>query len=142
MPLLDLLIEQIPAPEYDPGHPLQAHVTNLDASPYVGRIAICRVRHGTIRRGEPVAWCRSDGTIEAVKVSELYVTEALDRVPAQEAGAGEIIAVAGIAEITIGDTLADADDPRALPPIMVDEPRCRSRSGPTTRRCRARTATS
>ena len=112
MPLLDLLIEHIPAPEYDPDHPLQAHVTNLDASPYVGRIAICRVRHGTIRRGEPVAWCRSDGTIEAVKVSELYVTEALDRVPAQEAEAGEIIAVAGIAEITIGDTLADADDPR------------------------------
>ncbi len=122
MPLLDLLIEHIPAPEYDPDHPLQAHVTNLDASPYVGRIAICRVRHGTIRRGEPVAWCRSDGTIEAVKVSELYVTEALDRVPAQEAEAGEIIAVAGIAEITIGDTLADADDPHALPPITVDEP--------------------
>jgi GTP-binding protein len=121
-PLLDLLTTHIPAPQHDPDHPFQAHVTNLDASPYVGRIAICRVRHGTIRRGEPVAWCRSDGTIERVKVTELYVTEALDRVSAEEASAGEIIAVAGIPEITIGDTLADAEDPRPLPLITVDEP--------------------
>ncbi len=121
-PLLDLLIKTIPAPEFDPEHPFQAHVTNLDASPYVGRIAICRVRNGTIRRGETVAWCRADGTIERVKVSELYVTEALDRVEAEEASAGEIISVAGIPEITIGETLADAEDPRPLPVITVDEP--------------------
>ena len=121
-PLLDLLVEHVPAPEYEPEHPLQAHVTNLDASPYVGRLAICRVRNGTIRRGETVAWCRHDGSIERVKVSELYVTEALDRVDATEAEAGEIISVAGIPEITIGDTLADADDPVPLPVITVDEP--------------------
>jgi GTP-binding protein len=121
-PLLELLLQHVPAPDYDPGHPLQAHVTNLDASPYVGRLAICRVRHGAIRRGETVAWCRSDGSVERVRVSELYVTEALDRVEAAEAEAGEIISVAGIPEITIGDTLADADDPRALPVITVDEP--------------------
>jgi GTP-binding protein TypA/BipA len=121
-PLVDLLITHIPAPEYDPEHPLQAHVTNLDASPYVGRLAICRVRHGTIRRGETVAWCRADGQIERVKVSELYVTEALDRVDAEEAAAGEIISVAGIPEITIGETLASAEEPRPLPVITVDEP--------------------
>ena len=121
-PLVDLLITHIPAPEYDPAHPFQAHVTNLDASPYVGRIAICRVRHGTIRRGEAVAWCRADGQIERVRVSELYVTEALERVEAEEAAAGEIISVAGIPEITIGETLADAEDPRPLPVITVDEP--------------------
>ena len=121
-PLLELLLEHVPAPEFDPEHPLQAHVTNLDASPYVGRLAICRVRHGTIRRGETAAWCRTDGTVERVRISELYVTEALDRVEATEASAGEIISVAGIPEITIGDTLADPDDPRPLPVITVDEP--------------------
>ena len=121
-PLVELLITHIPAPGYDPAHPFQAHVTNLDASPYLGRLAICRVRHGTIRRGETVAWCRADGKIERVKVSELYVTEALERVDAVEASAGEIISVAGIPEITIGETLADADDPRPLPVITVDEP--------------------
>jgi GTP-binding protein len=121
-PLLDLLLEHVPPPEYDPDHPFQAHVTNLDASPYVGRIAICRVRHGAIRRGETVAWCRADGRIERVKVSELYVTEALERVEAAEASAGEIISVAGIPEITIGETLAAADDPQPLPVITVDEP--------------------
>jgi GTP-binding protein len=121
-PLLDLLLEHVPAPEYDPAAPLQAHVTNLDASPYVGRLAICRVRNGAIRRGETVAWCRTDGQIERVKVSELYVTEALDRVEAEEAAAGEIIWVAGIPEIMIGETLAAADDPRPLPVITVDEP--------------------
>ncbi len=121
-PLVELLVTHIPAPRYDPSHPFQAHVTNLDASPYVGRLAICRVREGTIHRGETVAWCRADGEIERVKVSELYVTEALDRVEAEEASAGEIISVAGIPEITIGETLAAADDPRPLPVITVDEP--------------------
>jgi len=121
-PLVDLLLEHVPAPEYDPAHPFQAHVTNLDASPYVGRIAICRVRHGVIRRGETIAWCRADGDIERVKVTELYVTEALDRVDAEQAAAGDIISVAGIPGITIGETLADAQDPRPLPVITVDEP--------------------
>ena len=97
-------------------------MTNLDASPYVGRLALCRVRNGTIRRGQEVAWCRADGTIEPAKVAELYVTEALDRVEADEAGPGEIVAVAGIDEITIGETLADPDDPRPLPVTRVDEP--------------------
>src|SRR4051794_10716025 len=121
-PLLDLLLEHIPAPTYDEGHPLQAQVTNLDASPYVGRLAICRVRHGTIRKGQQVAWCRADGTVQRVAITELYITEALDRVDAAEAGPGEIIAVAGLAEVTIGETLADPDDPRALPVLSVDEP--------------------
>jgi GTP-binding protein TypA/BipA len=121
-PLLDLLLEHIPAPSYEPDHPLQAHVTNLDASPYVGRLALCRVHHGTIRRGQAVGWCRADGTVERAVVGELYVTEALDRVEADEASAGEIIAVAGIPEVTIGETLADPDDPRPLPVITVDEP--------------------
>jgi GTP-binding protein len=121
-PLMDLLVEHVPAPEYDPDHPLQAHVTNLDASPYVGRLAICRVRNGTIRRGEQVAWCRADGTITNAKVAELYITEALDRVEADEAGPGEIIAVAGLPDVTIGETLADPEDPRPLPVITVDEP--------------------
>ncbi len=121
-PLLDLLLEHIPAPTYDPEHPLQALVTNLDASPYVGRLAICRVRHGTIRKGQQIAWCRADGTIQRATVAELYVTDALERVDAPEAGPGEIIAVAGIAEVTIGETLADLGDPRALPVITVDEP--------------------
>jgi GTP-binding protein len=121
-PLLELLLEHVPAPEHDPAHPLQAHVTNLDASPYVGRLAICRVRHGVIRRGETVAWCRADGRIERVRVSELYVTEALERVDAEEAAAGEIIWVAGIQEIMIGETLTDAEDSRPLPVITVDEP--------------------
>jgi GTP-binding protein len=121
-PLLDLLLEHIPAPKHDPEHPLQALVTNLDASPYVGRLALCRVRHGHIRRGQQVAWCRADGSIERAQISELYVTEALERVDAQEAGPGEIIAIAGIAEVTIGETLADPEDPRPLPVITVDEP--------------------
>ncbi len=121
-PLMDLMLEKIPAPEYDPDHPLQAHVTNLDASPYVGRLALCRVHNGTIRSGQQVAWCRADGTVERATVSELYITEALERGPAEEAGPGEIIAVAGIEEITIGETLADPADPRPLPVITVDEP--------------------
>jgi len=121
-PLLDLLLEHIPAPAYEEGHPLQAHVTNLDASPYVGRLALCRVHHGSIRKGQAVAWCRADGRVERAQVGELYVTDALDRVEAEEAGPGEIIAVAGIPEITIGETLADPEDPRPLPVITVDEP--------------------
>jgi GTP-binding protein len=122
-PLLDLLVETIPAPEYEDGHPLQALVTNLDASPYLGRLAICRVWQGTIRKGQDVAWCRADGkTIDRGKVTELFVTDNLDRVSAEEAGPGEICAVAGFADITIGETLADANDPRQLPVISVDEP--------------------
>jgi GTP-binding protein len=121
-PLMDLLVETIPAPEYDENAPLQAHVTNLDASPYVGRLAICRVRNGTIAKGRPIAWCRADGTVTSARVAELYVTENLDRVDAAEAGPGEIIAVAGLPDVTIGETLADPDDPRPLPVITVDEP--------------------
>ena len=121
-PLLELMVDHIPAPEYDPDAPLQAHVTNLDASPYVGRLALCRVHNGTIRAGAPIAWCRADGSIEPAAISNLYVTEALDRVEAAEAGPGEIIAVAGLDEVTIGETLADLDDPRPLPVITVDEP--------------------
>jgi GTP-binding protein len=121
-PLLDLMTERIPAPEYDAELPLQAHVTNLDASPYVGRLAICRVRQGTIRAGQPIAWCRADGGVARATVSELYVTDGLERVAASEAGPGEIIAVAGLEEVTIGETLADPEDPRPLPVITVDEP--------------------
>jgi GTP-binding protein len=121
-PLLDLMQEKIPAPQYDEGTPLQAHVTNLDASPYVGRLAICRVRQGTIRSGQQLAWCRADGSVQRAAVSELYVTQGLERVAAEEAGPGEIIAVAGIEEVTIGETLADPEDPRPLPVITVDEP--------------------
>jgi GTP-binding protein len=121
-PLFAALLAHIPAPSYDEDHPLQALVTNLDASPYVGRLALCRVRHGTLRRGSQVAWCRADGSIQQVKVGELYVTEALHRVETDEAGPGEICAIAGIAEITIGETIADPDDPRPLPVTHVDEP--------------------
>jgi GTP-binding protein len=121
-PLLESLLTTIPAPAYEDGHPLQALVTNLDASPYVGRLAICRVHNGTIRKGSQVAWCRADGSIERAKVTELYVTEALDRVEADEAGPGEIVAVAGLPDVTIGETLADPDDPRPLPVVEVDEP--------------------
>ena len=121
-PLFELMLEHIPAPTFDPDHPLQALVTNLDASPYVGRLALCRVQHGTMRKGAPVAWCRLDGPVERVRVTELYVTEALERVDAESAGPGEIIAIAGLPEVTIGETLADPDDPRPLPAITVDEP--------------------
>ena len=121
-PLLDLLVSHIPAPTYDPEAPLQALVTNLDASPYVGRLALCRIRGGVLRKGNTVAWCRADGSIERAKLTELYVTDALDRVPASAAGPGEIVAIAGIPDITIGETLADPDDPRPLPVITIDEP--------------------
>jgi GTP-binding protein len=121
-PLFTTILDTIPAPAYEPGAPLQAHVTNLDASSYLGRIALCRVYAGTIRRGQQVAWCRRDGSTERVKVTELLMTEALERKPATEAGPGDIIAIAGIPDIMIGETLADADDPKPLPLITVDEP--------------------
>ncbi len=122
LPLFDTILERIPAPAYEDGHPLQALVTNLDASPYMGRLALCRVRHGTIRNGQQVAWCRANGKIERAKVTMLYVTEALERLEADEAGPGELVAVAGLPDVTIGETLADPEDPRPLPVIGVDEP--------------------
>jgi GTP-binding protein TypA/BipA len=121
-PLFRTVLGSVPAPTYDDAAPLQAHVTNLDASPYLGRLALCRVHQGEISKGQTVMWCRADGTQERVKVTELLMTEALDRVPADKAGPGDIIAIAGIPEITIGETLADADDPRPLPVITIDEP--------------------
>jgi GTP-binding protein TypA/BipA len=121
-PLFETILESIPAPTYVEGAPLQAHVTNLDASPYLGRLALCRVHNGTIRKGQQAAWCRADGTIERVKITELLLTRALERFPAESAGPGDIIAIAGIPEITIGETLADVDDPRPLPIITIDEP--------------------
>jgi len=121
-PLMDVVLERIPPPRHDPDHPFQALVTNLDASPYVGRLALCRVYHGIVRRGQQVAWCRANGEIARAQIAELYITEALERIDAEQAGPGEIIAVAGIAEITIGETLADPDDPRPLPVTTVDEP--------------------
>ena len=121
-PLLDTIIEHIPAPTYDETMPLQALVTNLDASPYLGRLALCRVMNGTITRNQTVAWCRRDGSITNVKLSGLFVTEALDRVEADSVGPGDIIAISGIEDITIGETLADPTDPRPLPLIVIDEP--------------------
>ncbi len=121
-PLFGVIAEYVPAPSYDPRAPLRAHVTNLDASAYLGRIALCRVVSGEITRGQQAAWCRRDGSVERVKISELFRTQALDRVPAASASAGDIIAVAGIGQIMIGETLADPDDPRPLPLITVDEP--------------------
>ncbi|MFI6323839.1 translational GTPase TypA [Nonomuraea sp. NPDC050556] len=121
-PLFDIIKSTIPAPTYDPSAPFQAHVTNLDASSYLGRIALCRIHQGTIKKGQQVAWCRTDGTIQRVKITELLMTDALERKPAEEAGPGDIIAIAGIPEIMIGETLADPEDPRPLPLITVDEP--------------------
>ena len=121
-PLFRTLLERIPAPTYDDAAPLQAHVTNLDASPFLGRLALLRIRSGTLRKGQSAAWVRADGTTANVRVTELLATRALERVPTAEAGAGDIVAVAGIPEITIGDTLTDPDDPRPLPPITVDDP--------------------
>jgi len=121
-PLFDVIRTTVPAPSYDPDAPLQAHVTNLDASNYLGRIALCRIHNGTLTRGQQVAWCKRDGSVERVKISELLRTEALERVPADSAGPGDIVAIAGIAEIMIGETLADPNDPRPLPLISVDEP--------------------
>jgi GTP-binding protein len=121
-PLFDVIRQTVPAPVFTVGAPLQAHVTNLDASSYLGRIALCRIYNGTIKRGQQVAWCRRDGSIERVKISELFLTEALERVTTESAGPGDIAAIAGIPDIMIGETLADLDDPRPLPLIHVDEP--------------------
>jgi len=121
-PLFEAILEHIPAPEYEAGHGLQALVCNLDASAYVGRLAICRVHNGTLKKGDSVTWCKLDGTTERAKITELYVTNALERVDVNEVGPGEIVAVAGFPEITIGETLADLENPIALPPITVDEP--------------------
>jgi GTP-binding protein len=120
--LFDVIAATVPAPADDPDAPLQAHVTNLDATSYLGRIALCRVRAGVIRRGQQVGWCQADGKITRVKITELLRTVALERVPTDAAVAGDLVAVAGIADVTIGDTLADPDDPRPLPRIHVDEP--------------------
>ncbi len=121
-PLFATILEKIPAPSYDPTAPLQAHVTNLDASPFLGRLALLRIHNGTLRKGQTVAWARHDGTLQNVRVTELLETKALDRVPTEQAGPGEIVAVAGIEDITIGETLTDPDDPRPLPLIQVDDP--------------------
>ena len=120
--LFDVITETVPPPADDPDAPLQAHVTNLDATSFLGRIALCRVRAGVIKRGQQVGWCQADGTVKTVKITELLRTEALTRVPADEAVAGDLVAVAGIAEVTIGDTLADPENPVPLPRIHVDEP--------------------
>jgi GTP-binding protein TypA/BipA len=121
-PLFATILKSIPAPTYEEGAPLQAHVTNLDASPYLGRLALCRVYNGTIKKGQQAVWCKADGTTEKVKITELLITRALERFPTDSAGPGDIIAIAGIPEITIGETLADPDDPRPLPVITIDEP--------------------
>ena len=121
-PLVQTILDTVPPPSYDPEHPLQALVTNLDADAYVGRLALCRIRHGTLRKGAQVAWCRADGTISSARITELYVTDALTRVSADEAGPGEIVAIAGLPEVTIGETIADIADPRPLPVTTVDEP--------------------
>src|SRR6476646_1875575 len=121
-PLFRTIVETIPAPTYDEGAPLQAHVTNLDASPFLGRLALLRLHQGYLKKGQNVAWIKRDGTTKNVKITELLITEGLERKPGESAGPGDIVAVAGIPEITIGETLADAEDPVALPLIHVDEP--------------------
>ena len=121
-PLFEVILESIPAPTYTEGAPLQALVTNLDSSPYLGRLALCRIVEGTLKRGQAVAWMRRDGSVQTLKLSELLITNALERVPAESAGPGDIVAIAGIPEITIGETLADPANPVALPLIHVDEP--------------------
>lgn len=121
-PLFDCILEHIPAPSYEEGGVLRARVTNLDASPYLGRLALCRIVSGTLRKGEMVAWCKRDGSVENVRLSELLITKALERIPAESAGPGDIVAIAGIPQITIGETLSDPDNPQPLPLIHVDEP--------------------
>ena len=121
-PLFRAILERIPGPSFDEEAPLQAQVTNLDASPFLGRLALLRIHNGTLHRGDQVAWVKADGTTKMVRVSELLLTEGLDRVPAQSATRGDIVAVAGIDGITIGDSLVDPEDPRPLDPIHVDEP--------------------
>lgn len=121
-PLFKTIIEHVPAPTYNPDEVLQAHVTNLDSSPFLGRLALVRIFNGTLKKGQTVAWARHDGEIKNVRISELLATKALDRVPAESAGPGEIVAVAGIEDITIGETLTDAENPKPLPLIKVDDP--------------------
>jgi GTP-binding protein len=121
-PLFEAILKHIPAPRYDDEHPLQAHVTNLDASPFLGRLALLRVFNGTIKKGQTVAWVKHDGSVHNVRVTELLITRALDRYPTDSAGPGDIVAVAGFEDITIGETLADPNDVRPLPTIKVDDP--------------------
>ena len=121
-PLFELIIDTIEPPTYEEGHPLQAHVTNLDSSPYLGRLAICRVHQGLIKKDQIISHCRVDGSIVQSKVTELYVAEGLERITAEEAGPGEIIAVAGMPDITIGETIANLENPCPLPTIRIDEP--------------------
>ena len=121
-PLFETLLHRIPGPSYDEDAPLQAHVTNLDASPFLGRIALLRIHNGELHKGQNVGWAHADGSLTSVKITELLRTEGLDRVPAQTAKAGDIVAVAGIPDITIGESLVDLEDPRPLPLITVDEP--------------------
>lgn len=122
VPLFETILDTVPGPEYEEGAPFQAQVTNLDASPFLGRLALIRIHNGTLHRGDQVTWVRSDGSQQNVRVTELLRTEGLERQPATEAHAGDIVAIAGIPEITIGDSLVDVEDPRPLPPIHVDEP--------------------
>jgi GTP-binding protein len=121
-PLFELILEHVPPPRYHEGHPFQARVANLDSSPYLGRLALCRVHEGELRKGDTVAWWRADGTITNTRITELFVAEGLDRVPAEHVGPGDVIAIAGIEEIMIGETIADANDPHPLPVITIDEP--------------------
>ncbi|NYG59944.1 GTP-binding protein [Nocardioides daedukensis] len=121
-PLFRTILETIPAPEYDEGAPLQAHVTNLDSSPFLGRLALVRVHQGVLKKGQNVAWMRRNGDVKNVRITELLVTEGLERKPGESAGPGDIVAIAGIPEITIGETLADSENPIALPLIHVDDP--------------------
>ena len=121
-PLFKTILETIPAPTYTEDAPLQAHVTNLDSSPFLGRLALVRVKEGTLKKGQQVAWMKRDGSVQNVKVTELLVTEALERKPGESAGPGDIVAIAGMPDIMIGETLADPENPVALPLITVDEP--------------------
>jgi GTP-binding protein len=121
-PLFEAIIEHIPAPTYDDEAPLQAWVTNLDSSPFLGRLALLRVFNGTLKKGQTVAWVKHDGSVVNARITELLATKALDRVPTESAGPGDIVAVAGFDEITIGETLADPEDVRPLPFITVDDP--------------------
>ena len=133
-PLFKTIIDTIPAPQYTEGAPLQAHVTNLDASPFLGRLALVRVHEGELKKGKTVAWMKRDGSTQNVKITELLVTEALERKPGEQAGPGDIVAIAGIPEIMIGETLADAESPVALPLITVDEPAISMTIGTNTSR--------
>ncbi|MGW0787014.1 translational GTPase TypA [Streptomyces sp. NPDC002911] len=121
-PFFSTILSAVPAPEYDEDAPLQAHVTNLDADNFLGRIALCRVEQGELRKGQTVTWIKRDGTMSNVRITELLMTEALTRKPAEKAGPGDICAIAGIPDIMIGETLADTENPIALPLITVDEP--------------------